>query len=90
MSKKSKRQVRKAPAVAPAPVVVAAPTLAQPAGPARLTSVAEFNPDYTYVVERSAPHRHPGARFRHRPRHPVLLYIITRCRRLRGGFIFLY
>lgn len=51
MPKKSKRQVRKAPAAAPAPEVLAAPTLAPQSGPARLTTAAEFNPDYTYVVK---------------------------------------
>ncbi len=51
MPKKSKRQARKTPAAAPLAVVPAAPTLAQPAGPSRLTTAAEFDPDYTYVVK---------------------------------------
>jgi hypothetical protein len=48
MPKKTKRQARKTPApsaITPAPVAAVTPA----AGPARLTTVAEFNPDYTYV-----------------------------------------
>lgn len=48
MPKKTKRQARKTPSAA-APV--AAPVPAQVAGPVRLTTAAEFNPDYTYVVK---------------------------------------
>ena len=51
MPKKSKRQARKTPAPAAAPAAIAAVTPAAPqlAGPARLTTAAEFDPDYTYV-----------------------------------------
>jgi small neutral amino acid transporter SnatA (MarC family) len=53
MPKKSKRQARKTPAPAAAPVSIAAVTPAAPqlAGPARLTTAAEFDPDYTYVAK---------------------------------------
>ena len=49
MSKKSKRQSRSAPAAAP--ITPAAPVVSSPSGPARLTTAAEFDPDYTYVVK---------------------------------------
>ncbi len=54
MPKKTKRQARKTPApsaIAPAQVAAVTTAVPQSAGPSRLTTVSEFNPDYTYVVK---------------------------------------